>query len=63
MFLAHRHEIARTNIDLAAQITIEILEKMAHMVVLRGTAGESIELVNSQIHLMIMNRLAGSGVH
>jgi AcrR family transcriptional regulator len=63
MFLAHRDEIARTNIDLAAQITIEILETMAHMVVLRGTAGETVESVNNQIHLMIMNHLAGNGLH
>jgi hypothetical protein len=63
MFLAHRHEIARTNIELAAQITVEILEKMSHMVVLRGTAGETVESVNDQIHLMIMNHLAGNCLH
>ena len=63
MFSIHSHEIARTNTELAAQITVEILETMSHMVVLRGTAGETIESVNDQIHLMIMGHLAGNGLH
>jgi len=63
MLLAHRHEIACTNIDLASQMMIEILQSMAHMVVLRGTGGETVESVNAQVHLMIMNHLAGKGLH